>query len=483
MFGQIISRRGLLKGAGAAAAATILAACKPQVVEVEKVVQQTVVVDKPVQETVVVEKAVEKTVVVEKQVTQAPSEAPRKAADIILMYQTNEISDDELKLFNEKYAPYKVTRIDVDFTKLFAMLAAGDPVDMVRVYGTYIPRYVIQRVCKDLTDYFDISTVVKPDDLMPVNGLYVVNGRRYGMVKDWSPDVSIWVNKKIWGEAGVQVPDPKKPLSLQEWRTLSPKLTKKEGDRTLIVGTDFEPHTHPLLWLTTTFDPPATLFSDDMTKLSLRDNPKTKDAIQFFFDWKKEKGIPSVINPFPSESWSGQDWVQGQAAAVMWGYWFGGMAESDKVLGEDCLMLSAAQWGPNYTNPCVSGCGAFVTSTTRVPDAVWKLFEWFMGEEPAQNRAKSGWGVPGLKSMLPLMPKDKPWRQHNFDMVNWEIENTKTPIAKWSPYIIPDTFTSTWTKYEEPALKGQMTLDEMLKNIETEVNDALKDGVDRAAGA
>jgi hypothetical protein len=82
--------------------------------------------------------------------------------------------------------------------------------------------------------------------------------------------------------------------------------------------------------------------------------------------------------------------------------------------------------------------------------------------------------------MLPLMPQDEPWRQHNFEMVNWEIENSKTAIAKWSQYIIPDTFTVTWTKYEEPALKGEITLDEMLKNIETEVNEALQNGVDEA---
>ena len=465
MTGRSLSRRDLLKGAGVATAATVLAACQPQVVE--KVVKETVEVQKQVE--------------VEKQVTVLPTEAPKEAAEVILMYQTNEISDDLLAQFNEKYAPYSVTRIDVDFTKLFAMLAAGDAIDMVRVYGTFVPRYVIQRVCKDLTDYFEISSVLKPDDLLPVNDLYVVNGRRYGMVKDWSPDVSIWANKKIWDEAGVPLPDPKKPVSLQEWRALSPKLTKKEGDRTLIMGTDFQPHTHPLLWMTTTFDPPETLFTDDMTKMVLRDNPKILEAIQFWFDWTKEKGLPSAaLNPFPSESWSGQDWVQGQAAAVMWGYWFSGMAVSDSVAAEDVVMLSAAQWGPNYTNPCVSGCGAFITSSTRVPDAAWKLFEWFMGEEPAQERAKSGWGVPGLKSMMPLMPVDQPWRQHNYDMVQFEIERTKTAIARWSPYIVPDTFTVTWTKYEEPALKGEITLDEMLKNVETEVNEALQDGVDEA---
>ncbi len=467
MLGKFVTRRTLIKGAGISAVAAVLSACAPKVVE--KIVKETVVVEKAVKETVVVEKKVE-----------VVKEAARKPAEVIMMYNTGELTDDQISLFNSKYAPYKLTRIDPDTTKLAAMLAAGDPIDVVRTFGTFIPRYVIQRLCKDLTDYFALSTVLKEDDILPVNSTYVVNKRRYGMIKDWSPDFNIWANKKLWREAGVDMPEPTKPMPWPEWRALSPKLTKKEGDRTLVMGTDFEVSMYHLMWLTSTFEPQATLFNDDLTKLVLRDNPKTLEAIKFIFDWKKEKGLPSAINPFPSESWSGQDWVQGQAAAVSLGYWFSGMAVSEKVAEEDIVMLSTPQWGPNYTNPCISGCGAFITTATRVPDAAWKVFEWFIGEEPAQDRAKSGWGVPALKSMLPLMPVDKPWRRQAYDMVNLEISRTKTAFARWSPYLVPDTVLVPWSKYEEPALKGEITLDTMLTNIEAEVNEAMQEAIEEA---
>jgi len=153
---------------------------------------------------------------------------------------------------------------------------------------------------------------------------------------------------------------------------------------------------------------------------------------------------------------------------------------SEKVAEEDIVMLSTPQWGPNYTNPCISGCGAFITTATRVPDAAWKVFEWFIGEEPAQDRAKSGWGVPALKSMLPLMPVDKPWRRQAYDMVNLEISRTKTAFARWSPYLVPDTVLVPWSKYEEPALKGEITLDTMLTNIEAEVNEAMQEAIEEA---
>jgi len=360
------------------------------------------------------------------------------------------------------------------------MLAAGNPIDVFRIYGTYVPSYVLKRVAKDVTDYFEVSTIVPPSDLLPVNDLYVVNGRRYGMVKDWSPDVSIFVNTSIFDEMGVPVPDPDKIMHYREWRELSPKLTKKEGDRTLIMGTDFTPNEHPLFWITTTFATPTHLFNEDFTQLRLLDSPETMEFIEWWIDWQKEKGLPSVINPHPSGEWSGIDWRQRQAAAVQWGYWFSGMAESELVPGEHILMLHAPQWGPTYTNPCVTGCGALITTSTRVPDAAWKLFEWFMGEEPAQNRAKSGWGVPGLKSQLPLMPKDKPWRQHCFEMVNWEIENSKVARMQFTPYTNPDALKSAWTKYLEAVLKDQMPLEDMLANVEAEVNEAIKEGMSAA---
>lgn len=61
-----LTRRGLLKLAGATAAAAVVAGCQPKVVEVEKIVKETVPVEKVVKETVAVpvEKIVKETVVV-----------------------------------------------------------------------------------------------------------------------------------------------------------------------------------------------------------------------------------------------------------------------------------------------------------------------------------------------------------------------------------------------------------------------------------
>lgn len=450
MLDKKLSRRDVLKMMGLATAGAFLAACGAPATEAPAVEDEGA----PVEE--------------------APAQ---EAAKVIMMYNLNELSDDEVAQFNEKYAPIELERIDTDLVKLFSMLAAGQQVDAVRLYGTYMPSYVSKGVALDLTSYFEASEVIPPDDLLPVNDLFLVDGKRYGLVKDWSPDYAIFANKSIWDEMGVALPDPMEDVSYEQWRELSSQLTKKEGDRTLIIGTDFTPQQNVLFWATTTQDPPTHLFNEDFTQLRLLDNPETKAAAEFFLDWMKEGGLPSKLNPFPSGSWSGVDWQQRMAATVQWGYWFSGMATSEQVTGEDVYMMKAPTWGPTYANPCGSGCGIFATTTTKTPDATWKSIEWFMGEEPADTRAASGWGVPASGRLLEMMPKDEPWRQQCYDCVQHDIENTAVAQIDFSPYTNPDAVMGAWSKYQDLVLDDEMTVDEMLAEIEREVNLSIEEGM------
>jgi multiple sugar transport system substrate-binding protein len=416
----------------------------------------------------------------------APADAPAQTdagaapetTTVVLMYNANEISEDEMAAFEDKYG-YNIEFVETDMTTLFASLAAGTPIDCFRVQGIEIPSFVLRNIPLDLTERFATSEVVPVDDLVPANDFYLVEGKRYGMVKDWSPDYSIWANESVWEEMGVPLPDPTQSIHYTEWRDLSPQLTKKEGDRTLIFGTDFTPLNHPLTWIPSTFEVPSTIFNEDFTELQLEEE-QIREFIDFWLGWMQEGGLPSVLNPHVAD-WSGQDWRQRAAATTQWGYWFSGMAESEDVPGDNILMMRAPSWGPTYTNPCASGTGMAISSATKVPDAAWKLFEWFCGEEPAQARARSGWGVPGLKSQFELMPVDQPWRQHNFDMVQWEMENTAVAFVEWTPYASPSAFESTWNKYLEPTLTGSMSIDEMLQNVANEFNQALQEGLDRAS--
>lgn len=473
-----MNRRQLLKSLGLAGASAVLAACQPTPVPVERVitrvVRETVLVPQKeiVREIVEVEKEITRLV----EVTTGPERAAQQPTEVVLMCEASEISDDMLSRFDAQHAPLEQVRIDPDIGRLFAMITAGEPVDVVRIPGTYIPAFVTKRICLDLTRFFEASELLRPDDLLPVNDLFVVRDRRYGMGVEWSPDYAVFINKSLWAEAGVPIPNPVEPLSLQTWRELSAQLSQKSGGEVIVQGTDWQPNEHILFWATTTFSPPEHLFSEDMTRVRLLDNSKTAQFCKFWVDWLAEKGLPSPINR-PATGWAGSDWRARRAASVMYGYWFTAMAESDQVLGDDIMMLRAPTWGPTYSNPASTGAGAFVVAQTPHPEAAWQLYQWFVGDEPAEERAASGWGLPALRSLLPLLPTEPRWRRQCFDIASLDMQASAVSHITWNPYITPPQFIEAWNTHLPQALDGTLDTNDMLQLVENEVNEAIQSGI------
>src|SRR5207249_12277781 len=93
----------------------------------------------------------------------------------------------------------------------------------------------------------------------------------------------------------------------------------------------------------------------------------------------------------------------GQVAMLQYGYWFSAMAESDITKGKT-VFLPAPTWSGVRRDPTMTATGWVVSAQTKDPDAAWAVFEQYMGGKPALDRAKSGWGVPGLKSLYKEMP-------------------------------------------------------------------------------
>ena len=88
---------------------------------------------------------------------------------------------------------------------------------------------------------------------------------------------------------------------------------------------------------------------------------------------------------------------------------------------------------------------------------------------PAVDRAKSGWGVPSLKSLYPLMPTDSPFRQQVQTILQEELKTADAKID-YNPYYDDTVFDNSWKTNLEQALRGSITFDKMLSNIEAEVN-------------
>jgi multiple sugar transport system substrate-binding protein len=113
-----------------------------------------------------------------------------------------------------------------------------------------------------------------------------------------------------------------------------------------------------------------------------------------------------------------------------------------------------------------------------VPDAAWKVFEWYHADQPSIERAGSGWGVPALKSQWSLIPQETDFQKQAYKVLQGELE-LNTPPLQFNPFIGETVVSNAWNLYLDQALSGTITFDDMLTNIENDTNTAIKEGMDR----
>lgn len=140
-------------------------------------------------------------------------------------------------------------------------------------------------------------------------------------------------------------------------------------------------------------------------------------------------------------------------------------------------MAPAPMMGDKRVSPCYAGIGAWIPAKAKNKDAAWKLMEYFMAGPPAEERAKSGWGLPALKSLLPKMPQELPYQQQAYKTAQAELDyNVPLPA---SPYITVANWVSTLNTYVDQAARKKITVEVAGQKITDDINKLLKQGKDR----
>ena len=398
---------------------------------------------------------------------------------VVVMTDPNEFNDDDRKTL-ESATKLKIEVVKSDLTTLYAMWAAGNSPDIFRVQAAGVPQYISRKMLKDLQPYFANSKLLKIDDLAPANNFYKWDGKQvgkgdlYGMVKDWSPDFTLYAYTKAFDEASVKIPSDTTPLTYDELRDLARKVNKKSAGKRVYWGFV---HSNNDQWIDRTAmnmlaEKNQSLYTDDFSKLVIAANPESNKVIRYLYDLAADGVNQTPIDPSPN--WMGADFNEGQIAILQYGYWFSAMAESDKTKGKT-VFLPAPTWSGVRRDPTMTATGWVISSQTKDADAAWSVFEQYMGGKPAQDRAKSGWGVPGLKSLYSQMPQQSDFQKQVQRVLQGELPKSDF-ILQFNPYIGEETFATSWKKNLEPALKGSISFDKFVQNIEAEVNTAIADG-------
>jgi multiple sugar transport system substrate-binding protein len=403
------------------------------------------------------------------------------------MHYRQEFTEDHMNAFMKDNPGITLEFVDgTDLTRFYAMFAAGTPPDLVRVQAPSIPQFLARKLMYDLTPYFETSQLLKMDDLLPANDYYkaesplkIGKGKIYGMVKDFSPDLTIYANKEAFTNAGLPEPDDTKSLSYAEVMDLSEKVTKKEGDRILMFGYGYETGWTDRFWEVMLGEKGQHIFTEGFDKINISANEEAMNVLKWFYDMADKKLTYSPTNPSPG-GWMGTDFTAGQLAMIQYGFWYSAMAEGDNTKGK-LMLLPAPNWAGKKRDLTITATGMVMTSASQVPDAAWKTFEYYNGGQPALDRAKSGWGVPGLKSMLPLIPKETEFQKQCGKVLEGELAMQDTPL-QFNPFLGETQVPSAWSKYLEQGLKGEIKFEQLFKNLEDEVNAAIKDGISAIMG-
>jgi multiple sugar transport system substrate-binding protein len=400
------------------------------------------------------------------------------------MHQRSEFSEDEEKAFEAANPGITVELVEYDLQRFFAMIAAGTQLDLLRTQGPSVPQLLARNLLLDLTPYFQASQLVKVDDLAEANRMYfarspveIGEGSIYGMCKDWSPDFALFVNDKLFEAAGVPLMDDTKSYSWQEIYDIAKSVAKFEGNRTAVLGYGFAENWLDFIMMNALAEKGLSLYIDNFSAVDFTEEAKAIG--KYFIDMEKDKLAASSINTSPN-GWSGDDFTAGVLAIVQWGYWFGAMAESDNNRGK-VRMLPAPSYAGDHRDPPMGATGMVMMKKTKVPDAAWKLFEYYNGGAPSVARAKSGWGVPALKSQVPLMPLETDYQKQLLRVCQSEIAVSGKTL-KCNPYLAEGAFMNSWITHRDEVLNGVITYEEMIPKVEGEVNALILEGKARVSG-
>jgi len=399
--------------------------------------------------------------------------------------QAGELSDDQIKEYEAANTNITIERVTADDSKLMAMLAAGNAVDVIRTTGlSTIPTYVSRGLLLPLDSYIEKSTAMKASDFTEVEKLYEFDGTNqgtghvYGFAKDWSVDTSVFINKKLFKAANVEIPSLDTPLTSSQIGELAKKLTQKSNGKVSVFGYVVPINTSQIEVNLASLG--KSLWSDDL-KASRFSSSEVKSILQYYVDLAKAGYIASDANP-TADGWGGTDFMSDKIAMFQVGYWYSGLLRSnDKIKDRlnDFVMIPSISWDGGKAMPAVTGgTGAAVYAKTKNPDAVWKFMEWYFAGSPATDRAKSGYGIASLKSLQSLMPASTDWDKalntvNQKDMAKVDLSEIKT-----NKYCSETSTDAIITKYLDPVLYGKDTLDNAAAAMDKAVADVISENMD-----
>jgi multiple sugar transport system substrate-binding protein len=411
----------------------------------------------------------------------------RLAPTTVTVMGNGEFTDAYIKDFENKNPNISINFLNFDAAKFQAMVAAGTPPDIWRTQAPLVPQWAKRGELLNLDKYFAASDLIHPADLLPASNYYrwdgkrIGKGPRYGMVKDWSPDETLFVNLDfLKGIRGVEIPGPTDTWTYDDLWTLASKVKQaKRPHWTLDVANSYawiDRQVQAML-----YGKGKALYPADFSRINITKSPETVKILSYLLRYSKNKMDLGPENPNP-DGWSGPGFVapKGTVAMTQYGYWFGGDMIGNAAATKRSRMLPAPIWNHGKkADPTITATGMVISARTKNPDAAWAVFEYYMGGFPARDRAGQGWGVPAQKSLFDRLPASNAFQKNNIKVLMHELPAADV-ILQFNPNLVglgdSTAVASAYVKYLPDAAKGKLSFQSFLKNVENDSNRAIAQG-------
>ncbi|MGT2866073.1 extracellular solute-binding protein [Streptococcus fryi] len=328
--------------------------------------------------------------------------------------------------FEEENPNIKVNIQVVDWDNYWTMLEAGATggslPDTFWMHSNEIYRYGSNEMLLPLDDYLAKSEKTKlsnfPDGL---NDIYNIKGKQYAIPKDFDT-IGLWYNKKMFDEAGIAYPD-----DTWDWAKLkevAKQLTKADGSQYGFgAGLSNQEGYYNFI-----YQNGGEVITDDLK--SGYDNPKTVEALDYYFSFVKENISPAItVDKERAEAFQ-----NGQVAMSLFGSWnLSGFTANDYI--RENADVAVLPKGPDGTRSTIfNGLGHAIAANTKHPEEAWKWVEFLGSKEAQEMQAKLGVAISAYKGTAETwVDSNKNFNIKNYvDMVDYaQIRPYSQTTIKW----------------------------------------------------
>ncbi|WP_426625312.1 ABC transporter substrate-binding protein [Leifsonia sp. McL0607] len=366
-----------------------------------------------------------------------------------------------IKAFNKEYPKIKVN-VDVSpwdayWTKLQTEASSNTLPDLFWMNGPNFDLYASNGKIAPITDQVKSGAIDPKNYSQALDDMYSYKGVQYGVPKDFDT-VAVWVNKDLFAQAGVALPDAS--WTWDEFQKAAAEISSKlkaqgaYGAAGNLAGGQ-------TTYYDTILQAGGNVISDDHAQ-SQYDTPEAEKGVQFWTDLIASGGSPSVkqLTDTASDKW----FTDGKLAMLFDGSWF--RSELKGTAPENSTIVLPLPVGQKQAT-VIHGLTNAVASGSKNLAAAHAFQTFLAGKKAQEQQGDLGAVIPAFNGTQAAFVKSLP--SANLQVFIDAVKYAKPlPISK---------NTAAWNVYETnllpAAFDGTQTVSSVLSDVASKMNVAL----------